>query len=109
MCGLDFGLVQGAHIYPASAPASPDEPWNGLSLCANHHTAFDRHMVWVHPDTRAVVLHPRVLEQEHVAALSFIDGTADVLAEPDYDSSRPKSEMFERRYEFYGDRYAWAG
>jgi hypothetical protein len=26
MCGLGVGLVQGAHIYPASAPGSYDEP-----------------------------------------------------------------------------------
>jgi HNH endonuclease len=40
MCGLDAELVQAAHIYPASAPGSQDEPWNGLALCPNHHLAF---------------------------------------------------------------------
>lgn len=36
LCGLDLGLVQGAHIYPASAPGSSDEIWNGVCLRLSH-------------------------------------------------------------------------
>jgi hypothetical protein len=63
MCGLGLTLVQGAHIYPASAPGSQDEPWNGLALCANHHLAFDNHLLAVRPDTRQVVFRGDVPAQ----------------------------------------------
>lgn len=61
MCGLDFGLVVGAHIYPASAPGSPDRIWNGLALCHNHHAAFDSHRIWVEPATTNIRIHPELL------------------------------------------------
>jgi hypothetical protein len=111
MCEIDLDLVQGAHIYPAAAPMSPDQPWNGLSLCANHHVAFDRHMVWVHPDERTVLLHPRIHEQsiDKPAVEALVSTTKPVLMEPDNSHLRPRSEMFVKRYEHFTDRYAWAG
>jgi len=109
MCGLDLGLVQGAHIYPVSAPGSFDEPWNGLALCGNHHLAFDRHLVGVRPQTTEIVFHSQILAQvagsTPVAAL--VEGTFSRLAAPVDRSARPKSKMFEKRYEFFAERYAW--
>lgn len=62
MCGLDEGLVEGAHIYPVEAPGSADELWNGLAaLCANHHRAFDLHRVCVVPGNLRVSFHPDLL------------------------------------------------
>ena len=111
MCEIDLDLVQGAHIYPASAPFSPDKTWNGLSLCANHHLAFDRHMVWVNPSDRAVALHPRIHEQSESkpAVEALINTTKAHLMEPKNTRLRPRSEMFEKRYDHFTDRYAWAG
>ena len=110
MCGLDLDLVQGAHIYPAAAPGSSDATWNGLSLCANHHVAYDRHLVWVDPAEREVRLHPRILEQQ--AANSAVDAfalrTHAFLAEPIEPCARPHEEMFRMRYAHFDGQYAWA-
>jgi predicted restriction endonuclease len=109
MCGLDVGLVQGAHIYPVSAPGALDEPWNGLALCGNHHLAFDRHVLAVRSDTLQIIFHSMILEQvrSSPAVGSLVDGTFERLAQPKIASARPKSEMFDRRYAFYVDSYAW--
>ena len=110
MCGLDLGLVQGAHIYPASAPASPDEVSNGLCLCSNHHAAFDRHLIWIDPTTRAVKLSPEILEQAEVneSAAAFVASTLGALAEPTIDGAQPHAAMFEARYSYFETRYDWA-
>jgi putative restriction endonuclease len=110
MCEIDLDLVQGAHIYPASAPLSPDKTWNGLSLCANHHVAFDRHMIWVDPDNRAIVLHPKIHEQSESkpAVEALIGTTISHLMEPVNSKFRPRTEMFEKRYDHFADRYSWA-
>ena len=107
MCGLGVQLVQGAHVNPVSAPGSHDEPWNGLALCPNHHLAFDRHLLAVDVDTRAIVFHPTVVNQAsgNPAVQALIDGTFDRLAEPTGSSLRPKSEMLRKRYEHYADYY----
>jgi hypothetical protein len=109
MCGLTLELPQGAHIYPASAPGSRDEPWNGLALCPNHHVAFDRYLVGVHPDTRAISLHASVTSAaaNDAAVDRFVSGTFDVLAEPVDLAARPHGAAFRNRYNFYGEKYEW--
>jgi hypothetical protein len=108
MCGLGLQLVQGAHIYPASAPGSPDKSWNGLALCANHHLAFDRHLIAVQPHNLRIVFHPSVLDEAHEdpSAQALIDGTLSKLRPcPDY--ARPRPDMFLRRYAHYSEKYDW--
>jgi hypothetical protein len=109
MCGLDVGLVQGAHIYPVSAPGAYDEPWNGLALCGNHHLAFDRHVLGVRSETLEIVFHSAILDQmsSSPAVEALVQGTFGRLAEPRVASARPKPEMFDRRCEYYVDNYAW--
>lgn len=110
MCGLGLRLVQGAHIYPASAPGSVDEAWNGLCLCSNHHAAFDRHLVWVAPGDRVIQLHPDVVaDADHPATAAFIEATQAALAEPVHAADRPTDEVFERRYDLFSGAYEWAG
>jgi hypothetical protein len=109
MCGLDVGLVEGAHIYPVSAPASHDEPWNGLALCANHHLAFDKHLVGVDLKSTEILLHADILDQvpESPAVEAFVGGTYERLAAPRDPAARPRAEMFRMRYDFYVDCYDW--
>lgn len=109
MCGLDVGLVQGAHIYPVSALGSHDEPWNGLALCGNHHLAFDRHLVGVCPEDFGIVFHDEILDQVtgSPAVAALVDVTFEQLARPTQRPARPRAEMFAQRYEFYVDRYDW--
>ncbi|GAA3802375.1 HNH endonuclease [Nocardioides panacisoli] len=105
MCGLGLNLTQGAHIYPASAPGSDDAVWNGLALCPNHHVAFDRHLVAVHPQSREVVLHPDFFGSDQAAVLR--DSTYRRLAEPYDPRARPRSSMFWARYDLYRAAYDW--
>lgn len=110
MCGLDFGLVQGAHIYPASAPASPDEVWNGLALCNNHHTAFDQHKIWIDPQSRRLGLHPEILgaKDRNDACHHFVESTFTSLTAPAAAETFPRQEMLEKRYRFFDGLYDWA-
>ena len=109
MCGLDASLVQAAHVYPASAPGSHDEAWNGIALCPNHHQAFDMHMIGVHPRTRQIHFSSRLQAQVPVVAAmsAFVTGSYDHLAEPNDRSARPRAEMFKRRYEHFAGAYDW--
>jgi hypothetical protein len=110
MCGIDYQLVVGAHIYPASAPGSPDKAWNGLALCHNHHAAFDSHRIWVEPDTKAIAIHPSLVEQApaNTALAAFLQSTYPSLSPPSIKAARPREEMFVRRYDYYAGHYAWA-
>ncbi len=110
MCGLDFGLVEGAHIYPVSAPGSPDEVWNGLALCNNHHAAFDRHLLWVDPTSKAIKIHPDIVQDSPRSrpCRFFAETTYPSLGAPSAASDVPKPEMFLRRYEFFENNYRWA-
>lgn len=110
MCGLNLGLVEGAHIYPVSAPQSPDEIWNGIALCRNHHSVFDQHLVWVEPGHREVRLHPQLYEQSkrNEASGQFVRSTLPQLRSPLPSYSAPRREMFERRYSFFGELYSWS-
>ena len=109
MCGLDLGLLEAAHIYPASAPGSPDELWNGLALCRNHHAVLDRHLVWVDPGTRQIKLHRDLISNAAASASSsrFVASTYDELAEPRSPLDRPRSEMIVKRYEHFEGLYGW--
>ena len=111
MCGLDADLVQAAHIYPVSAPGSRDEPWNGLSLCPNHHLAFDRHIVAVQPETREILFSPMVHSQvDDIPAMrAFVQGTFARLADAQEKRARPTAQIFIDRYSFYHPEYEWMG
>jgi hypothetical protein len=109
MCGLDVGLVEGAHIYPVSAPGSHDEVWNGLALCANHHLAFDKHLVGVDFETNEIGLHATIHEQveSSPAVAAFVAGTFPALVRPHDRSASPRPQMFQKRYEHFVDQYDW--
>lgn len=109
MCGLNFGLVEGAHIYPVQAPSSPDKIWNGLALCGNHHAAFDRHLLWVEPQRRSIHVHPILLSAADTddTARSFVGSTLPKLRPPVSRSDSPRADMFHKRYEFFEMKYEW--
>ncbi|MBC7592367.1 MAG: HNH endonuclease [Kineosporiaceae bacterium] len=109
MCGLGLGLVQGAHIYPASAPGSRDETSNGLALCANHHLAFDRYLIAIRPDTMEVIFNPSVLElaESDEAVSTFVRNTVYRLRVADAGHG-PDPHAFDRRHDYFKEQYAWA-
>jgi hypothetical protein len=109
MCGLDVGLVEGAHIYPAAAQGSPDQPWNGLALCPTHHTTFDRHLVGVRPVNHAIVYRSKMIEQvrSNAAAAALVNSTFPSLALPADAAVRPRQDMFVKRYQYFAGEYDW--
>lgn len=110
LCGLGAGLVQGAHIYPASAPGSPDKVWNGIALCCNHHTAFDAHKIWIDPKSFSVKFHPELvaLAKADPVVLRFLNTTFEAMAIPSEAAAKPRAAMFDERYKYYEERYEWA-
>jgi predicted restriction endonuclease len=92
MCGINLGLVSGAHILPVSSVSSVDEVWNGIALCENHHRAFDSHRLWVEPGNRALKIHPDILEHasSNEYSKAFVNAT------------------FRERYRYFNDVYDWA-
>jgi putative restriction endonuclease len=54
-CGLNVPLLlDAAHIIPDEKDG-PNDPRNSLILCATHHRAFDEGLVFIHPETLALV------------------------------------------------------
>ncbi len=110
MCGLDYSLIVGAHIYPVAAGSSRDETWNGLALCHNHHAAFDSHRIFVDPSSKRIRLHRELVEgrTKSEACRTFVDMTFEVLRQPVHHANHPRASMFERRYEYFNPKYGWA-
>lgn len=109
MCGMGSNLVEGAHIYPVEAAGSTDEVWNGLSLCLNHHGAFDRHLIWIDPITKAIKLHPSLHDEAHhnPGTQHFVQSTVATLKSPTRAADSPRHEMFQKRYAYYIGKYDW--
>ena len=50
MCGIQLELVEASHIVPHSHELGTDEVSNGITLCALHHKAYDRSLVYFDED-----------------------------------------------------------
>jgi HNH endonuclease/Methylase-associated X1 len=109
MCGINLGLVSGAHILPVSAVSSVDEIWNALALCENHHRAFDSHRLWVEPSDRRLRIHPSILDHARSNERSqlFVDTTLGTLLDPLRAADLPNPDMFRERYQYFKDDYNW--
>lgn len=55
MCGIQLDLVEAAHIIPYPHNMSTNEPQNGLCLCALHHLAFDKGLVFLDADYKIIL------------------------------------------------------
>lgn len=108
MCGLGHSLVEAAHILPVAASGSSDDLPNGLCLCPNHHTAFDRHLIYILPETLEIRIHPKVCALDQKASHLFVESTFSELAEPQSPIAKPARESFNLRYEHFGSQYDWA-
>lgn len=108
MCGVALPILEGAHIYPASAPGASDHPTNGIALCANHHAAFDRDLIAIDPDTLRIRFSPDALAIAHrdAATGEFVASTFDRLTGFDPQLA-PDANCIRRRYDFYSDKYLW--
>ena len=109
MCQVGLGLVAGAHIFPVSAPGSPDSIWNGMALCHNHHSAFDSHTVWISRDYM-LRIDPQLFQRWDLNPESarFLYQTSQVLRVPLAIEERPRHDMLQARYNYYAEEYRWA-
>lgn len=108
LCGLDWGLVEAAHIFPVSAPGSPDKVWNGICLCGTHHKMFDAHLLHIDPVSYAVKFHPKLGDSITPIGQNFLERTTKTLILPSGLSDRPRKEMFDKRYNWFDKQYNWA-
>ena len=46
ICGIQLELIEAAHIVPHSHKKGTDEISNGICLCALHHTAYDKSLIF---------------------------------------------------------------
>jgi hypothetical protein len=109
MCGLGLCWVEGAHIYPVSAPGSTDAIQNGIALCRNHHAAFDSFYIYIAPGSGQIQLHPDLLEnaRNSPACRMFVSSTYPKLKRPARRSQWPAGEMLVKRYEYFASKYEW--
>jgi hypothetical protein len=107
LCGFNWGLIEAAHIYPVAAPGSPDEVWNGIGMCGNHHAFFDSYKLHIHPDSFAVTVHPELIARANQIGRSFLQNTFRQLRLPTSISDRPRPAMLRKRYDWFRDAYEW--
>ncbi|MFC5556503.1 HNH endonuclease [Methylobacterium iners] len=70
-CGLIVQeMLEAAHIIPAEHGGT-DDPRNGLVLCCNHHSAFDRGLLLIHPETLRFEARDHLLEHIQVTQSSL--------------------------------------
>jgi hypothetical protein len=109
MCRVGLDLIAGAHILPVSAPNSPDEVWNGVGLCHNHHTAFDGFNIWIDSDY-TIRIRPDFVASAagQPESGAFIQQTRPRLWIPLRADRQPRRDMLVQRYQYFEQDYEWA-
>lgn len=97
ICAMQLSLTEAAHIVPVAWVGSTDETSNGMSLCRNHHRAYDANLLSVDPDYKIEISLARAdaLGQEALTGgleelLTFSGEQIAVI--PAALSDRPKPE-----------------
>ncbi|MBF2085322.1 HNH endonuclease [Thermoleptolyngbya sp. C42_A2020_037] len=93
MCGVQLDLVQAAHIVPVSHENGTDETSNGIALCALHHYAYDRGLVFVDEDY-SIELNQSKLDKLRVISRDegleeFTEALRAIILLPPATSDRP--------------------
>ena len=100
ICDMQLGLLDGAHIYPASEPASTDETANGVALCTLHHRAYDRGLVTFDASYSVVVHDLRLMELANAGqdkgAARFRRELSETVRLPPNDQDWPNPVYVER-------------
>lgn len=66
MCGIQLELIEAAHIVPHSHEKGTDEIGNGICLCALHHTAYDRSLIYFDNDFNILINNSKMEYLEKV-------------------------------------------
>ena len=107
MCGVQLGLLDGAHILPAVHPNSTDGTDNGVALCALHHRAFDRGLVTFTIPGFEIHMNEHMTnalqEQERTGGFETFQRTLNrVLAVPRNERDRPSDRFVDAANELRG-------
>ena len=60
MCGIQLQLIEAAHIVPHSHEKGTDDVNNGIALCALHHTAYDRGLIYFDEEYQILINHSKM-------------------------------------------------
>ena len=66
MCGIGLEIIDAAHIVPHSHVKGTDNIDNGISLCALHHRAYDRSLIYFDEDLNILMNESKVKYLEKV-------------------------------------------
>jgi putative restriction endonuclease len=106
VCGLQFGLVDAAHIVPVEVRGSTDETANGIALCALHHRAYDNGILGVLPDGSIRLSEDKLAALREsgldAGAASLRGGLRPIIALPDNLADRPLPEYLTHGLELRG-------
>jgi putative restriction endonuclease len=93
MCGIGLELIEAAHIVPHSHELGTDEIDNGISLCALHHTAYDRSLIYFDEQLEILINESKMEYLEKVGLDSgirkFEKLAFDKIQLPDNHTLRP--------------------
>jgi len=87
-------IVDGAHIKPF-AEFRDDRFDNGLSLCKNHHWAFDRGWFSVDDNYRIIVCSDRFEEESPLGLRSLKDFNGEAILLPNQEAYNPRVEALQ--------------
>lgn len=73
ICSQQLDLCEAAHIVPVAWPGSDDTTANGMSLCRNHHRAYDAMLISVNRDYVVEVSENAFARLEQKGRLSGIE------------------------------------
>ncbi|GAA1224824.1 hypothetical protein GCM10009655_24630 [Rhodoglobus aureus] len=98
VCTIQLALTEAAHIIPVAWPGSTDLTSNGLSLCRNHHRAYDANLLSITP---GYVVEISALRGRSLRAASLEGGLDELMAfdgatlavVPDAMADRPRPEF----------------
>ena len=89
-------MLDGAHIIPDSDPEGDAIVQNGLSLCANHHRAYDRKILLVRGDYTIEVDQTAVQKSDVAGGQALLDHQGKPLTLPRERAAWPDPERLER-------------
>lgn len=100
VCGIQLSLNEAAHIVPVAWPGSTDLTSNGMSLCRNHHRAYDSSLISVTPDYVVEVSQSRLDILAHRGLSLGADTLLDfhgyqIATIPESLSDRPNPDYLE--------------
>ncbi|MBH0054880.1 HNH endonuclease [Salinibacterium sp. SWN139] len=100
VCSIQLSLTEAAHIIPVAYAGSTDLTCNGLSLCRNHHRAYDANLLSVTPEYLVEIsrLRGSALRAESrgggLDELMSFDGSSLAVI-PELASDRPRPEFLQ--------------